>query len=343
VSGQAHFEAWLGELTFGLYEYYADDRAFRTVRALIAIADHLESVPGRKNLIWVSGSFPVSINGDSVSAPRKAAANKREAGPEVERVVRALGKANLAIYPVDARGLMAAQEYTGPLTKPELRNPDTAEFATMQMLADRTGGRAFYNNNDLNAAFRRAADDARISYILGYYPSHKEWKGKFRKIEVRVARPEIELHYRRGYFAQASEPMDSGYRERVLDAALWNPIDATGLGLTVQVTPKAAGGLDLALQIVARDIAFRQKEDHWECGLDVWLVQLDGSEKQVKTDARVNNLRLDQATFERTKEAGGLVLMEHLNPLAQASLLRVLVRDVASGALGTLTVPLQRR
>jgi hypothetical protein len=75
----------------------------------------------------------------------------------------------------------------------------------------------------------------------------------------------------------------------------------------------------------------------------VWLVQLDGSEKQVKTDARVNNLRLAQATFERTKEAGGLVLMEHLNPLAQASLLRVLVRDVASGALGTLTVPLQRR
>jgi hypothetical protein len=343
VSGQAHFEAWLGELTFGLYQYYADDRAFRTVRALIAIADHLERVPGRKNLIWVSGSFPVSINGDSVSAPRKAAANKREAGPEVERVVRALGNPNLAIYPVDARGLMAAQEYTGPLTKPELRNPDTADFATMQMLADRTGGRAFYNNNDLNAAFRRAADDARVSYVLGYYPSHKDWKGEFRKIEVRMARPEIELHYRRGYFAQASEPVDAGYHERVLDAALWNPIDATGLGLTVQVTPKAAGGLDLALQIVARDIAFRQKEDHWECGLDVWLVQLDGSEKQVKTDARVNNLRLDQAMFQRTKEAGGLVLMEHLNPLAQASLLRVLVRDVASGALGTLTVRLQRR
>jgi VWFA-related protein len=343
VSAQAHFEAWLGELTFGLYDYYGDDRAFRTVRALIAIADHLESVPGRKNLIWVSGSFPVSIDGDSVSAPRRLVASRREAGPEVERAVRALSKANLAIYPVAARGLMAAQEYVGPLTKPELRNPDTAEFATMRMLADRTGGRAFYSNNDLIAAFRRAADDARVTYVLGYYPSHKEWKGKFRKIEVRVKRPEIELHYRRGYFAQPNEPVDAGYRERVLEAALWNPIDATGLRMTVQVTPKSAGRLDLALQIVARDIAFRRNGEHWECGLDVWLVQLDGSEKQVKTDARVNNLRLDQATFGRTKEAGGLVLMEHLDPLPEALLLRVLVRDVASGALGTLTVPLQRR
>ena len=343
LGAQAQFEAWLGELTFGLYDFYGDDRAFRTVRALIAIADHLESLPGRKNLIWVSGSFPVSIGGDSVATPGRVAAGKRDASPELERAARAFGKANLAIYPVDARGLMAAQEYVGPLTKPELRNPDTAEFAIMQMLADRTGGRAFYNNNDLVAAFRRAAADARVTYVLGYYPSHKDWKGKFRKIEVQVKRPDIELHYRRGYFAQPGEPVDAGYRERVLDAALWSPIDATGLGLTVQVTPKAAGELDLALQVTARDIAFLRKDDRWECGLDAWLVQLDRGEKQIKTDAKVNNLRLDQATFDHVKEAGGLVLMERVDPLPEAWLLRVLVRDVASGALGTLTVPLRRR
>ena len=343
VGAPAHFEAWLGELAFGLYDYYGKDRAFRTVRALIAIANHLESVAGRKNLIWVSGSFPVSIGGGSILASQKLAMGERDASPEIERAVRAFSKANLAIYPVDARGLIAAQEYVGSLMQPELRNPDTAEFATMQMLADRTGGRAFYNNNDLAAAFRRAADDARMTYVLGYYPSHKDWKGKFRKIEVEVKRPGVELHYRRGYFAQPDEPVDSKYRERVLEAALWNPMDATGLGLTVQVTPKTAGALDLALQITSRDITFRRKDDRWECGLDTWLVQLDHKEKQVKTDARVNNLRLDQATFDRAKEAGGLVLMERLSPAPDARLLRVLVRDVTSGALGSLTVPLRNR
>jgi VWFA-related protein len=343
VSAPAHFEAWLGELGFGLYDYYGTDRTFRTVRALIAIANHLESVPGRKNLIWVSGSFPVSIAGDSVMAPRYQPVGGRQAAPEIEQAVRAFSKANLAIYPVDARGLIATQEYVGPLTKPELVNPDTSEFATMQVLADRTGGRAFYNNNDLTAAFRRAADDARMTYVLGYYPAHKDWKGKFRKIEVQVNRPGVELRYRRGYFAQPDEPVDSKYRERVLEAALWNPMDATGVGLTVQVTPAGTGALDLALQITARDITFRRKADRWECGLDTWLVQLDGKEKQIKTDGRVNNLRLDQATFDRTKEAGGLVLMERVSPAPDARLLRVLVRDVTSGALGSLTVPLGRR
>jgi hypothetical protein len=71
-------------------------------------------------------------------------------------------------------------------------------------------------------------------------------------------------------------------------------------------------------------------------------VQLDRKERQLKSDAHVNNLRLDQATFDRTKEMGGLVLMEHLNPAPEA-LLRVLVRDVVSGVLGSLTVPLRRQ
>jgi len=343
MSGSDNFEAWLGELTFGLYDYYSEDRAFRTVRALIAIAEHLERVPGRKNLVWVAGSFPVSIGGDSTPAPRKTAPGKRDAWPEVERAARALNRSNLAIYPVDARGLMVGQQYVGSMMKPELRNPDTSEFATMQMLAERTGGRAFFNNNDLAAALHQAADDARVTYVLGYYASHHDWKGRFRKLEVRVARPDVELHYRRGYFAQPDEPAQAWYRQQVLDAAVWNPIDATGLRLTVAVTPAAGGGRDLALQVAADDIAFQRQDDRWECSLDVWLVQLDAQERQLKTSARSNNLRLEQAMYDRVMQVHGLALAEHVDPQPDTLLLRVLVRDVATGALGSLTIPLKTR
>jgi hypothetical protein len=238
--------------------------------------------------------------------------------------------------------LIAAQEYSGPLTKPELRNPDTSEIARMQVLADRTGGRAFFNNNDLAAALRRAFDDARTTYLVGYYPSHHDWKGRFRRIELRLNRPDAELHYRRGYFAQPDEPGDSWYREQVLNASLWNPVDSTGMRLTVAVTPSPAGGLDLALQIDASDISFETNGERRDCGLDVWLVQLDGREEQIKTRARTNNLSLDQATFDKVEQVNGLALAEHLNPEPEALLLRVLVRDVATGALGSLTVPLRR-
>jgi len=352
TTGPEQFDAWLGELSFDLYDYYAEDRAFRTIRALTAIAGHLQQIPGRKNLIWVSGSFPVALDGDSVALPARSEPKKsgpgrpdkdrRDSWPELERAARALGKANLAIYPVDARGLIAAQGYSGPLAKPELRNPDTSEIARMQVLAGRTGGRAFFNNNDLAAALRRALDDARMTYVIGYYPSHHDWKGRFRKIDLRVNRPDVELHYRRGYFAQPDEPGEAWYREQVLNASLWNPVDATGMRLTVVVTQSPAGGLDLALQIDASDIAFQSNGERRECALDVWLVQLDGQEKQMKTTARTNNLSLDQATFDKVKQVNGLALAEHLNPEPEAALLRVLVRDVASGQLGSLTVPLRR-
>ncbi len=342
VASPAHWEAWLGELSFGLYNYYGTDRAFRTIRALIAIANHLEALPGRKNLIWVSGSFPISLGGSSVPLPKKVATEDREAWPEFEHAARALNRANLAIYPVDARGLMAAQDYMGPITRPELRNPDTSEFATMQVLAERTGGRAFYNNNDLLAALHRAVDDSRLLYVLGYYPAHKDWKGRFHKVVVEVKRPDVEVNYRRGYFAQPDEPAESWYRERVLDAALWSPIDAAALGLTVAVRSAAGGGLDLALQLGPRDLALQHTQEKWECHLDIWLVQLDQKDRRLKTDARTNNLALDQATYERVMQANGLMVIEHVDPAPEATVLRILVRDLASGALGSLTVPLRR-
>jgi VWFA-related protein len=342
TTGAEHFEAWLGELTYGLYDYYGEDRAFRTVRSLSAIAEHLRQIPGRKNLIWVSGSFPIAIGGDTVALPKRTGTEKRDSWPEVERAVRDLGKTNLAIYPVDARGLIAAQEYAGPANKPELRNPDTADVARMRALAERTGGRAFFNNNDLATALRQAYDDSQATYVLGYYPSHHDWKGRFRKIEVKIRQPDVELHYRRGYFAQPDEPATPWYRQQALTAALWNPVDATGLRLTVAVSPSTVGGLDLAVQVVPEDISFQMREANRECELDIWLVQLDGQEKQIKTTAHTNKLTLDPATFEQVTKANGLAVAEHVNPAPEARLLRVLVRDVASGELGTLTLPLAR-
>ncbi|HFB97541.1 MAG TPA: VWA domain-containing protein, partial [Bryobacterales bacterium] len=103
--GVIRFHGWLQELKLNLIEHYRKDRALRTIRSLEAIAHHVQRVPGRKNLIWVSGSFPVWIARDSVPLPRKPRPGPQRFRPEVERAARALNNANLAVYPVDARGL----------------------------------------------------------------------------------------------------------------------------------------------------------------------------------------------------------------------------------------------
>jgi VWFA-related protein len=343
MSVPAQCDAWLGELTFGLVDYFDRDRALRTVRLLEAIANHLHRVPGRKNLVWVSGSFPAWIGSDSVVLERKPGPAQQDLRPEIERATRALNSANLAIYPVDARGLMAPQEYSANRAAIRYQSgwSDSALFRTMQIFAERTGGRAFYNTNDLRGALCKATEDGQASYLLGYYPSHKSWNGKFREIKVRVTRPNVQLRYRRGYFALSEVPSNPEYRQAGLEAAMWNPIDATHVGLTVHVSASRPV-FNFDLQVDPRDIVFQTSDNSWECGLDFWLVQFGSKDAYLNTTGRTANLHLDQATYERTLQAKALPLAVPLDLLPETTLVRVLVRDIRSGALGSVSIPMRR-
>jgi len=240
-TGIESFGPWLDELDTNLIEHYAKDRALRTLRSLVAIANHLEKVPGRKSLVWVSGSFPVWIGRDRVPLPERPRPGEQDLWPEIDRAARALNGANLAVYPVDARGLMAPADYepSRASISREMQLADRSGFATMDTLAERTGAKAFYNDNDLGRAFRSAVEDSRTAYRLGYQPSHDEWNGKFREIRIAVRRPGVRLRHRRGYFAQPDEPAEDWYRSGVLGAAMWSPTDATALGITVRPFPAA--------------------------------------------------------------------------------------------------------
>jgi VWFA-related protein len=343
-TGLERFGSWLDELETNLIEHYAKDRALRTLRSLVAIANHLEKVPGRKNLVWVSGSFPVWIGRDRVRLPQRPRPGEQDLWPEIDRAARALNRANLAVYPVDARGLMAPLDYQPERAdiSREMQLVDRSGFAAMNTLAERTGGEAFYNDNDLGRAFRRAAGDSRVAYRLGYQPSHDEWNGKFREIKVAPTRPGVRLRYRRGYFAQPDEPDDDWYRSGVLGAAMWSPVDATRVGLTVRPFPAAPETLDLDIRIDARDVSLQPVAGGWQGRLDVWLVQLGPGDELLDTVSHVAGLSLDPRTFEQVRQSGELPLVERLKRDRKTVLLRVLVRDVVSGALGSVSIPLDR-
>src|ERR1700730_8725645 len=87
------------------------DRAATTTSAIEAIANHVSHIPGRKNLVWVSASFPISIgfDGESLGQPGR---EQRSFSEDVEHAARTLNQANMAIYPVDARGLMTSSNYS---------------------------------------------------------------------------------------------------------------------------------------------------------------------------------------------------------------------------------------
>jgi VWFA-related protein len=198
--------------------FQTDMRVSYTVNALTAIARSLSGYPGRKNLIWISEAFPVGID-PNMELTGDVFAGTRNYGPQIAQLADSLIDAQIAMYPVDARGLMTnsffdasnngRDKYGRSMSRPgRMGAAISAENANlqnvhsaMQEMADRTGGRAFYNTNDIDGAVRKSIDDGSTYYTLAYYPENKNWNGKFRKIHVTVNRPGVKLRYRLGYYA----------------------------------------------------------------------------------------------------------------------------------------------
>jgi len=179
-------------------------------------------------------------------------------------------------------------------------------------------------------------------YALGYYPTHGKWDGRFREIKVQVKRPGVHLWHRRGYFALPDEPPEDWYRRGVLDAAMWSPLDASRLGLTVRVIPTRTGALELEFQIDPRDITLEEKNQVWEGALDVLLALFDREERLLRSVSHIAYLRLTPRRYEEVRTGNALILSQRLESAPVATLLRVLVRDIRSGALGSVSIPLAR-
>jgi VWFA-related protein len=202
------------------------DREYRTLQNLNQLASFLGAFPGRKNVIWMSGNFPLELFGQT---------SMRFEG-SIDKTINLLSAARVAIYPVDVRGANVPAFYTAEnkldptiTSAPQLLGPPpgvTADapnvgqggFAgglqdesqtknssdsTMDMLASQTGGKAFYNQNDLSGIIGKVTDHSANFYTLSYAPNNVNMDGSYRKIEVKVGDGEhYTLSYRQGYYAR---------------------------------------------------------------------------------------------------------------------------------------------
>jgi VWFA-related protein len=209
-TGNPVIDGILEKQTQALSGFQECENINKTWTALESIADYMATIPGRKNLIWVSGSLPI---------PYELGKNPgcRFTTNDILQVCRAISNANMALYPVDARGLLgpndivktfnAATPGGRPGGMPETVSRSFSAFTlsqqTMRMLADRTGGRAFYNTNDITNSIRRAVDDSADHYMLGFYPLESEWNTSFHSIKVKVNRPGVEVRYRQGFYVDS--------------------------------------------------------------------------------------------------------------------------------------------
>ena len=186
-----------------------------TLGALQQLARYLYAIPGRKNLIWFSASFPLEAQPDyTLREPTK---NQRENGEVVEQTSRLLAQARVAVYPIYVLGPTQTPSISATYNFNDSRaaglggnvfQTDDARLAddlrnnqdSLRRIAEQTGGH-YVNTNDFKQALGSAISNGSSYYTLGYVPSTKKVDGHFRAIRVNVDNAAYTLSYRRGYFA----------------------------------------------------------------------------------------------------------------------------------------------
>ena len=367
------------------------NRIGTTAGALEAIANHTATLPGRKNLIWVSGGFPIQIGMSQLGNPQvqmqpvtgsgaggdprsvagagrsqpggggdptnQLTRNERESGLQTDAVKKAtdaLNRANMAIYPVDARGVETGTGTIG--MSPEIRS-STAQPSlssggfygrqdlhdTANLLADRTGGKAYYGNNDIRGAVRSAFDDARHACTIGFYPDHGKWDGKYREIKVKSSLSGAHLRYRQGYYAFADRAGSEEVVKSELHEAALSPLETTSLGIVVNgkpLEPLSSRTLQLQVALDPKQFLLKESDSRQKGALDMLFVQSDAAGNIIAADKQHFDINFDQKQYEYFCKVG-IILQRNVGVLPESSEIRVVLRDVGSGGLGSVYIPVK--
>jgi len=327
--------------------FTADDTDFNTFsadRKLLALQSLVQAVgklSQKKSLIYFSNG--ISQSGvDNQSALRAATA--------------AAVKANVAIYPLDVRGLQAlpgggeAQNaslhgqsaYTGASVLNDL-NSNAASQDTLSTLAADTGGKAFFDSNDFTGVFSQVQKDTSAYYILGYTSSNHAKDGRFRHIKVVLNRSDLKLEYRAGYYAGRDfEHSNRNDREQQLQDELAAELPATDVAVYAGASyfrrDDSHYFLAVSLVVPGSQIPFVQEKDKDSATLDIAGVVLEGGKFQVGQLRDTVKLAVDSTQQVRRKN----VQYNTSFVLAPGSYhLKFVVRENRTGRMGTFETDVQ--
>jgi VWFA-related protein len=321
-------------------EQRAQNQAAATAEALRTIADHVSYLPGAKNLIWISAEFPFYIEANNL---QRSPEGKKLAYPtESEMVERALTNANIAVYPIDARGLVAGGIDEIANKSPDKLVAEMADSSNMEMLARRTGGRAYRDTNGIAGSIRQTIDGSRITYQLGFYPQDVAWDGSFRKLQVKVNRRDVQVQARDGYFALAQPNLTREMVRELLFQAAHSPLNATGIRFSLHVAlvgPAADNKLRLSFSLAPSHFAFASQNGELKDAVDIAFITMDANNRPLQTTVLPLPFAIDAQTYEHLVQAGLPLVRDVVIP-PNASKLQVIVLDEGNGQVGSVRVPL---
>jgi VWFA-related protein len=312
----------------------------RKLAAVEAIADILRDIPGRKSMIEFTGG--VTQTGEENRSQLVAATN-------------AANRANVSIYSVDSRGLLAqipggdasvgaasgTSMYTGAAVYRQTQaRHDSRE--TLATLAGDTGGRAFFDVGDFGKVFQSVQADSSGYYLLGYYSADAVRDGRWRRINVEVSNlpSGAHLRYREGYYA----PKEFGIfttedRERQLEEAMRSPTPEVELPVAVETAQfriaKDQVFVPIAAKLAPGALQWAQKRGSHEAAFDFAAEVREARSNRVvgalrdTITVKLDSERYDQILQRALVYQGGMLLEPGVYKL------KFLARENESGRIGT--------
>jgi VWFA-related protein len=326
--------------------FTADDtdyNVFNTDRKLMALESLMQTLGGiqqKKSIIYFS-------NGISRSGIENQAA--------LRSTTAVAAKTNCSIYPVDIRGLAAlpgggeaqsaslhgVSAYNGAASISQFESNASSQ-ETLSTLAADTGGKAFLDSNDFGQVFQRVQKDTSAYYVLGFYSTNPAQDGKFRRLTVRVKKPDMKLEFRQGYFA----PRDFLHfqkedREKQMTDELASDLPETDVAMYIGAAYFRLDGaryfIPVSLVIPGSQIPFVKDQEKDKASVDVIGIVRDASGVPFGSVRDTVTLSLDASQQVRRKNVQyntGFIL-----PHGKYHM-KFVVRENQSGRLGSFETDL---
>jgi hypothetical protein len=290
-------------------DYYRQRRIDLTLATLLTIATHITGASHRNSIIWITDGVPLRSDDDS----------------RFQRALDAINDANIALYPIDARGL----------------SPDphaAVDDLILDSFAHSTGGQAFYNHNDLDRAIAQAMAAPRFTYLLGFYLTQPDLDGRFHKLRVSVDKPGVSLSYRTGYTASIN-PNDRRNNKEPLDEELLATQDSSDVGIDARLAMVNGRGGKPALNIsfaLDRTTIAPPQAGH---GSKLTFLELFA-----ETDARGQTVAriTESISFDMPEPNHDAGFTQSIPLQAGAEKLKIVIQQKESGRTGSLTIPLAK-
>ena len=262
-------------------QFVADETEFNIFNADVKLAGlqdaarQLGQYPEKKALIYISSG--IQKNGVD---------NQSQLAATVNTAVRA----NVAFYPIDARGLSAVVPggdatqtgaagnslYNGAGQRSVKENFNNQQ-ETLATLAIDTGGKSLLDSNDLTLGMRQVQEDFTSYYVLSYVSSNPAQDGRYRRIQVKlnpsVGVAKAKLEYRQGYFAPTTfAHLGESGKEAQLQQALLSDNPVTDLPVAAEVDyfrlEKSKYFVPISVKIPGSALAFKSKGSRAATELD---------------------------------------------------------------------------